>query len=101
MMKPCFRAYFLILFAAVAMHLPLLHIVALLVGYLAFESLDAWVANRARDKKFDEALAFEIDWSPDPDDPDYEIKGNLTRRRLSGSDQIVVTRLTEFLWSAR
>jgi hypothetical protein len=36
-------------------------------------------------------------WEEDPNDPSYEIKGNLSRVRLTGQNQIVAHRLAELL----
>jgi hypothetical protein len=97
-MKPSFRVYFLLVLATSALHLSWWRSAIILLCYYALESLDAWISKRAKDKALEYELA---DWEIDQDDPEMESKGDLTRRRLSGNDQVIVTRLSEFIWRIR
>jgi hypothetical protein len=62
----------------------------LVAGYLL--CADADQGRKDKDNKY------EFDgWVVDPEDPDQEIKGNFTRVRLTGENQIIVTRVGELL----
>ena len=65
-----------------------------LIGYWSFERLDQWLSKRAKEKVIDD----ETDgWRTDPDNPEYEDNGQLTRVKLSDKEQIMVTRVAELL----
>jgi hypothetical protein len=92
------RAAFLIVAATVILHISFLPTVALLIGYGICADIDQWLAKRARTKALTKLFDEEIfGWEPDPNKPEYENWGNLTRRRLTGNDQIIVTRVAEIL----
>jgi hypothetical protein len=96
-MKPLFAPTFLIVAAASVLHVSFWTTVLVLFGYYAFGSLDEWIGRRARNNAFEA----EIEWEPDPENPEMENRGGLTRRRLIGKDQVIVTRLTESIWRIR
>lgn len=93
-MQMSFGVAFLIVAASVLFHFSFGTAVVLLGGYGAFASLDEWLAKRARGKVIEDEL---VGWQHDPDEPECETKGNLTRVRLSISEQIIVTRVLETL----
>ena len=65
-----------------------------LIGYWSFERLDQWLSKTAKEKVIDD----ETDgWRTDPDNPEYEDNGQLTRVKLSDKEQIMVTRVAELL----
>jgi hypothetical protein len=77
------RAVWLILVAGVIFHLSEAGEAAVLVGYVVCEQLEHW-QKRQR-------IEYDVDgWEQDVEDPEYENKGNLARRRLTGE--------TQFLW---
>jgi hypothetical protein len=89
-MRPSIRTCFLIGVAAAMFHLSPWTIVLILAGYVVVEWLDQRLARGARRA----AIDYEMEgWEPDGDDSEHENKGTLTRVRLSGSDQVIVTRL--------
>jgi hypothetical protein len=97
-MKPSFGTYFLIVVGLAIFHLSWWRTAFVLIGYYACSSLDEWLVRRSREKAFE----YEVeDWQIDQSDPEWESKGNWTRRRLSGSDQMIVTRVIEFIWRIR
>ena len=88
------RAAFLLIAAAAIFHLPVWKVCLLLIGYVGFESLDQWLAKRAKGKVIEDEI---YGWETDRDDSSEETKGNLTRVKLSGHQQIIVTRVAEIL----
>ena len=77
------KAVWLILAFAVVFHLSWLKGLCILFGYIVFEQLEHL---RKRNR-----IEYDLDcWEQDPDDPEWENKGNLSRRKLSGE--------TQFLW---
>jgi hypothetical protein len=89
-----FRTAFLIVSAGVILHITVLPICGVLIGYTAFASLDKWLAHKRRESVID----YEIHgWVVDPEDPESENKGNLSRVKLPGKEQIVVARVAELL----
>lgn len=97
-MRVSLRIYFLIGAAGAVFHASWGQIVFVLAGYFALQSFEEWLVKRARDRALEDEIC---GWTPDPDDPEMENKGALTRKRLSGSDQVIVTRLSEFIWRIR
>jgi hypothetical protein len=91
------RVYFLIIVVAAVLHTDWRLAAVVIFGYSSLESLDEWRLKRRRDK----LIAEELSWTPDPADPEMEIRGALTRKRLTGADQVIVGRLTEYLWKIR
>jgi hypothetical protein len=67
------------------------------IGYGFCADIDKWLAKRARAKLLTKLFGEEIfGWEPDPNKPEYENWGNLTRRRLTGNDQIIVVRVRRY-----
>lgn len=63
-------------------------------AYICLARLDEWLGRRAKER----VIADELDgWEPDKEDPDSEIKGNLSRLKLSKRDQVIVTRIAQLL----
>jgi hypothetical protein len=97
-MQPSWRALFLIVVAAGVFHIAEWQFFLVVFGYLGFESLDQWLAKRAKSKAIDAAIEDELyGWETDPDDPEYEDKNELTRVRLTSEQRIVVGRIAELL----
>ncbi len=88
------RAAFLIVAATVIFHISFWPTVALLVGYGICAEVDRWLAKRAKDKFLDDEIS---GWEQDPERPEYEHKGNLTRLKLTQNEQIIVTRVADIL----
>ena len=97
-MKPSWRIYFLIGVSAVVFHLRPWTAGFVLAGYVVFEWLDQWLARRAKRKAIEEVIQDETDgWEPDAEDPEYESKGDWQRPRLTGKDQVIVSRVAGIL----
>jgi hypothetical protein len=95
-MQISWRVAFLIVAAAGAMHLSLWRVFAVLVGYLGFEQLDRMLSQRAKEKAIHDVMC---GWKVSAEDPEYEDKREVSRARLTGSDQIIATRVVELLTS--
>jgi hypothetical protein len=93
-----FRTSFLIVAAGVVLHVAVLPICAVLIGYIGFASLDKWLAQRRRDAAWESEIC---DWIVDPEDPESETKGGLSRVKLPQAQQIVVFRIGELLRKMR
>jgi hypothetical protein len=93
-----FRTAFLIVAAGVILHVAILPICIVLIGYVGFASLDKWLARKRRQAVIDHEIS---GWLVDPQDPQSESKGALSRIRLVGSEQIAVTRVAELLGRIR
>ncbi len=89
-----FRATFLILAAAVIFHVSVWETCLVLVGYFSFARLDEWLAKKAKEKVIDDEME---GWETDPDNPEYETKGDLSRVKLTGKEQIVAARVAHLL----
>jgi hypothetical protein len=89
-----FRAAFLILAAAAIFNVSAWKAGIVLIGYLSFAYLDQWLAKRAKNKVIEGETS---GWETDSDDPAWETKGNLARVKLTGHEQIIVTRVAEIL----
>jgi hypothetical protein len=93
-MQTSLRSAFLIVAAAAVLDLSLLKTCLILIGYWCFERLDLWLAKRVKDA----AIADVMDgWETNPEYPEDEDKGGLTRVKLSGPNQIIVARVAELL----
>jgi hypothetical protein len=89
------RALFLIVVGGAVLKLLWWQVFVVAILYLICEELDRRIAQRKRDK----ALNYELyGWEPDKDHQGYETKGELTRIQLTGTDQIIVTRVANLLW---
>ena len=88
------RAWFLIVVACIAFHLPPWGTAVIIFGYGIAEYVDEWRAKKAREQFLNDVI---FGWEPSKDDPEYEDKGGLTRVRLTGKDQILAARIAELL----
>ena len=97
-MQTSWRVLFLIVVAAVGLHFGAWQTALIVAGYSALESLDHWLAKKARTKAIGEAIDYALyGWETDPDDPTSEEKEEWSRVKLTGPDQIVVGRVAELL----
>ena len=97
-MQPRFTALFLVAAAAVVFHLPTTTMFVVILGYLVFEQLDNVLVRRTKIKAVDQVIADELyGWTVSPDDPNRELKDESERVRLTGKDQITVTRIAELI----
>jgi len=85
---------FLLALAAFHFSLSLVQSVVLFAGYVGFTALDAWYRRRRTAKLVDDEL---FGWEVDKEDTEYENRGNLSRRRLTGENQIVAVRVVKTL----
>jgi hypothetical protein len=58
------------------------------------DAASRWLSSRAKDKVFDQEMFL---WEKDPDNPDSEVFGGLSRVRLEQGHQRIVTRIAEFI----
>ncbi len=92
------RAAFLIVAGAAIFHLSFRVACLLLIGYGVCAGIDQWLAKRVRERAKGKALDEEIyGWEQDQNDPESESKGNFTRLKLTGKEQIIVTRVADIL----
>jgi hypothetical protein len=86
----------IIILAVVAdgFHFPLWKTGGIFVVYVLGVFVDRREKREFRDAVFVEEL---FNWDVDADAPEYENKGNLTRIRLTGQNQIIVERVGELL----
>lgn len=93
-MRLSFRVYFLIGMASAVLHVSGPVVAVCLAGYWILENLDRWLAKRQRAKVIDTII---LDWEQDKDDSEWEVRGNLSRVRLTGQNQIIAARVGELL----
>ena len=92
--RPSFAIVFLILAGAAAVRLTTRTALLVVLGYVAFDFLDCVLKRKAIEKLLEE----ETDgWKQDKEDSEYEYRGNLSRIKLKGPDQIIVSRIGEML----
>jgi hypothetical protein len=84
------RVTFLLVFASFALHLSGWQMVIVLGGYALCAYADEWFTDRRRNKVLERQLD---GWTKEPDDPESESKGNLSRVRLPKIENIVVFRI--------
>ena len=100
-MQTSWRGLFLIVVAAETFHFAEWRVVLVVIGYVAFESLDQWLARRARAKAIGEAIDDVMyGWDTEPDDPEREEKEEWSRIKLTGKEQIIVARVADLLRQA-
>jgi hypothetical protein len=90
------RAAFWVVVVGILTHAGPLGFGILAVVYFACTTFDHWQINRTT-KRVIHAIDDEIDWKRDPNDPETESKGELTRVRLPNKEQIVVHRVYRLL----
>jgi hypothetical protein len=91
---PSGRALFFICLLASILKPSFWDFISLYAVYLMLERLDRWHARKEKQKEVDDEI---YGWKQDPDDPEYESKGGLSRIKLTGQNQIIVTRVAELL----
>jgi hypothetical protein len=92
--RPSFAIVFVILAGAAAARFTAWTSLLIVLGYIAFDFLDCILKRKA----IEELIEYETTgWKQDRDDSEYENRGNLSRLRLNGPDQIIVTRIGEML----
>ena len=95
------RVGFLIVAAAVILHVSFWPMLVILIGYGICAEIEKWLANKEHSKaqdKVDEAIDWELfGWKQDPERPEWESKDDSTRRKLPQNEQIIVTRVVEIL----
>jgi hypothetical protein len=80
--------------AAGVMNLTMWKIFVVLIGYWGCDRLDNWLATREKGKAIHDVMC---GWKTSADDPEYEDKGEVSRVRLTGSNQIIAARVAELL----
>jgi hypothetical protein len=84
------RATLLIFAVGFALHSPVKYTFLVYVGFLICGCFDQMKKDRVMEDELD-------GWETDEEQSGYEIKGNLSRVRLSGQNQIVAYRVAEVL----
>jgi hypothetical protein len=87
------RAAFLLVVAAVVLHLVPLGTFFIFAGYYFCTALDEWIVTRRAQKAIGKAVDYELGWEVDPQNPKSEIQGDLSHLRLPREEQIVVNRV--------
>jgi len=96
-MRPLFRMWFLIVIACFVLNLSSGRMLIVLVGYAIAEYVDQRLAKRTREKWIADVM---YGWDQCADGTEYEEKGNLTRVKLTGQNQIVAARVADLLRGA-
>jgi hypothetical protein len=92
--RPPLAVVFLILVGAAAARLSTWMALFVVGGYIAFDFLDCVLKRREVEKLLEEQTS---GWEQDREDSEYETRGNLSRIKLAGTNQIIVTRIGEML----
>lgn len=92
--RPSYAVLFLIVVGTVAVRFPTWIALSVVGGYIALDFLDSILKREAIEKLLDEETT---GWEQDKEDSEYETRGNLSRIKLKGPDQIIVTRIGEML----
>ena len=93
-MNPSFKVWWLIVVGCVALHLSGWNTAVVLVGYAIAEYFDHRQKRRARAKVVEGEI---YGWEQSKSDSEYEEKGNLSRVRLVGQNQIIAARVAELV----
>jgi hypothetical protein len=93
-MNQSFRVWFLLIIACVSFHLSGWHTAVVLIGYAIAEYADQWRTKKARAKVLNDVMH---GWEQRKDDPEHEDKGNLSRVRLVGQNQIIAARIADLV----
>jgi hypothetical protein len=95
-MQPSWRVIFLIVAAGTALHVPIWMTALTCGGYALLEALDRSIERNARQRERDAIHEDEIyGWKPDLEE--LEMKGDISRVKLHGDSQIIVTRIAQVL----
>jgi hypothetical protein len=92
--RPSYSVIFLIIVGMAFTRYPAWMAAFIVLGYIAFDFLDYSLKRKAIEKLFEEETT---GWERDEEDSEYENRGNLSRIKLTGQDQIIVTRIGEML----
>jgi len=92
--KPSYAVVFLILVGSAAARFSAQMALLVVAGYVAFDFLDCVLKRREIEKLLEGET---MGWKQDREDSEYESRGNLSRIKLTGADQIIVTRIGEML----
>jgi len=84
---------FLIGISVAALHGSLVQAVFAILGYQVCDFIDHF----AKQKVLDDISGEESEWNADPEDPESEVLGNMSRRKLPSEHQIAVYRIGNLL----
>jgi hypothetical protein len=90
------RIYFLLVIGGAALNLSLWKIFVLIAGYFICDFAD----RKLMRKRLIEAVDYEFDGWETHHDPTWESKGNLSRIKLTGENQILFARVADLMRSA-
>jgi hypothetical protein len=93
-MNPSFKVWWLIIVGCVALHLSDWGTAVVLAVYALAEYFEQWQAKKARERAFEDVMD---GWEQSKGDTEYEEKGNLSRVRLVGQNQIIAARIADLL----
>ncbi len=97
-MRTSWGVLFLITAAAGMLHLAEWKFFVVFVGYWSLDSLDRWLAKKAKAKAIGRAIDDVLfGWETDPKNPEWEEKDEWSRVKLTGKDQIIVARVADLL----
>jgi hypothetical protein len=92
--RPSFAVVFLILAGSAAVRFSTWMALLVVAGYIAFDFLDCVLKRKAVEKLLEDETT---GWKQDKEGSEWESRGNLSRIKLTGSDQIIVGRIGEML----
>ncbi len=92
--RPSFAVVFLILVGTAAARFSTWMGLVVVAGYIAFDFLDCVLKRREIEKILEGETT---GWEQDREDSEYESRGNFSRIKLTGANQIIVTRVGEML----
>ena len=93
------RIYFLLGAGGAALNLPLWKVIVLIAGYAICDTIDQLLLRKQMRKRLIEAVDYEFDGWEAQHDPTWESKGNLSRVKLAGENQILFARITDLMRS--
>jgi hypothetical protein len=93
------RIYFLLGAGGAALNLSLWKVIVLIAGYAICDTIDQLLLKKQMRKRLLEAVDYEFDGWETQHDPTWESKGNLSRVKLTGENQILFARITDLLRS--
>jgi len=93
-MKPSFKVWWLIIVACVGFNFSRLNTGVVLGGYALAEYIEQRQAKKAREQVLEDVMH---GWEQRKNDAETEEKGNFTRVRLVGQNQIIVARIAELI----
>ena len=97
-MRPPIATIFVFVFSAAMLKASSTEIGVGIFGYVILAEVDRWFEKRARRKELDKLWDdLTSNWKPDPEFPDSEVNGNLSRMQLTGENKILYGRIVELL----